>query len=112
MCYPRGVKPPYLETDDEFDDGGSPMWRERQQELQRTHMRQRVTIHVPARRRPQTLKEVWDKATPAQIFVGGQILFWGIIVVIAVGGVTIALINGAVFGSPSRFDAAMWQASH
>ncbi|MBO1361772.1 hypothetical protein J2D73_18480 [Acetobacter sacchari] len=111
-CYPRGVKPPYFETDDEFDDGGTPMWRERQQELRRTHVRQRVTINAPARRQPQTLREWWDMATPAQIFITGQVLFWSFLFVVVIGTVAALVIHDAIFGAPSDFDAAMWQTSH
>ncbi|OUJ16498.1 hypothetical protein HK28_12545 [Acetobacter sp. DsW_063] len=35
------------------------MWRERQQQSSRTHVRQRVALTIPHQREPETLKEWW-----------------------------------------------------
>lgn len=106
------------ETDEEFDDGGTPMWRARQRELRRSPPHQGVTITIPKKREPKSFREALDMLTPAEnvaVFMWGPVvLFAGIIVLLAIIGVGYMIIHDTMWPptADDGYKAALWQIEH
>lgn len=75
---------PRWETDEEFDDGGTPMWRARQAHLQQQAKRT-ITINAP-QPTPRTLREWWDSLTVAQCALIGYFVPMFLMASLVVGG--------------------------
>ncbi|MCE2579586.1 hypothetical protein LDL36_14005 [Komagataeibacter sp. FNDCR1] len=76
------MRDPRWETDEEFDDGGTPMWRARYGAQNRATVRPRITIDAP----PRTFREAWNRLTVQQVFLIGLFVPWAIVTGLVVGG--------------------------
>jgi len=75
-----------LETDEEFDDGGTPMWRAR-------HAKVGPVIQIVPPPQKSDLRKWWDKASPVEVYAAmlvygtffvGVFLFLGLLLIIGV----------------------------
>lgn len=81
------------------------MWRARQAELRRSHIRQQVTINVPQKRRPKTFKEARAMMTPVErfavFFLGLPILYFGFFAMLIFGFFGYCIVHDWIFGPPT-----------
>lgn len=84
---------PQWETDEEFDDGGTPMWRARQAKTRRV-VRQPITIDTP----PRTFREAWGRLTVQQVFLIGLFVPWFLMAAIVVGGFGYLILSDWIMG--------------
>ncbi|GAN66912.1 hypothetical protein [Acetobacter orientalis] len=82
---------PLWESDDEFDDGGTPMWRARQAAIKRRQSPRPITINAtPAP--PRDLRELWDRLTVAQCALIGYFVPMFLMGSLIVGGAIFILV--------------------
>ena len=81
------------ETDEQFDDGGTPVWRARQAQVQRV-VRQPITIDVP----PRTFREAWNRLTVQQVFLIGLFVPWFLMGSLVVGGFCYLILSDWIAG--------------
>lgn len=84
---------PQWETDEQFNDGGTPAWRARQAQVRRV-VRQSIMIDAP----PRTFREAWRHLTLHQVFLIGLFVPWFLVAILVVGGFGYLILSDWIAG--------------